>query len=51
MKHIIWWHGDGTVTVGDPHTGLRFDADQARRILVDALEAVTDQRAAEKRAA
>lgn len=36
------------VTLYAPSVGIKLDNDEARRVLIDALEAVTDQRAAEK---
>jgi hypothetical protein len=53
VKYIICYHGPNEpqrVTVRNPHTGLRLDPDEARRVLVDALEHVTDQRAAAAKA-
>lgn len=38
------------VTLHAPSVGIKLDNDEARRVLIDALEAVTDQRAAEKAA-
>jgi hypothetical protein len=52
VKYVIWHHGPNEperVTLHAPSVGLPLDNDEARRVLVDALEAVTDQRAAEKR--
>jgi hypothetical protein len=51
MKYVIVHHGPNEperVTVHAPSVGLQLTLDEARRVLIDALEAVTDQRAAEK---
>lgn len=53
VKYVIWYHGPNEpqrVTVHAPSVGLPLDPDEARRVLVDALEHVTDQRAAAAKA-
>jgi hypothetical protein len=52
MKYVIWLHGPNErerVTVHDPSVGLQLTNDEARRVLIDALEAVTNQRDAPAR--
>jgi hypothetical protein len=51
VRYVIQYHGPNEperVTLHAPSVGLQLDNDEARRVLIDALEAVTDQRAAEK---
>lgn len=51
MRYVIHHHGPNAperVTLVVPWGGIKLNNDEARRVLIDALEAVTDQRAAEK---